>query len=226
MVPGSAIGTVYREDSAGRGFLDPGNPSIIRIDPRWEAGLAGIEEFSHLVVLFYADRAERRRVARRANASRGSRRRLPRGCFFATRTPKRPNPIGIACPRLIGREGSELRVAGLDAWDGTPVLDIKGYYPRDEQRPDAAVPEWLTTLWRQHDAERAPNPRFLWARPCHYPAQSLPGTRRQRARSIPVSAADRCFVGAQVRQRPIGRADFVLFQGEQMTLAQERGLDR
>ena len=58
-----AIGTVYREDSAGpEQFLDPGKPSIIRIDPRWEAGLAGIEKFSHLVVLFYPDRAERRRV--------------------------------------------------------------------------------------------------------------------------------------------------------------------
>ncbi len=75
-----AIGTVHREDSAGpEQFLDPGKPSIIRIDPRWEAGLAGIEEFSHLVVLFYADRADAPARCRRADASRGpstTRRRL------------------------------------------------------------------------------------------------------------------------------------------------------
>src|SRR6476619_506030 len=135
-----AIGTVHREDSVGpEEFLDPGKPSIIRIDPRWAAGLAGIEEFSPLVVLFYADRAERRRVAGEPMRPEG-RADAPEVGFFATRTPKRPNPIGIACPRLIGREGSELHVTGLDAWDGTPVLDIKSYYPRDGQRPDATVP--------------------------------------------------------------------------------------
>ena len=218
-----AIGTVYREDSAGpEEFLDPGKPSIIRIDPRWEAGLAGIEEFSHLVVLFYADRADRRRVAGEPMRPEG-RADAPEVGFFATRTPKRPNPIGIACPRLIGREGSELHVTGLDAWDGTPVLDIKGYYPRDEQRPDATVPEWLTTLWRQHDAERAPNPAVSVG-----PAMPLPGAvvaRHQTAKGevefrypLPTDASSALkFVNALSAERT-----FVLFQGEQMTLAQER----
>ncbi|HYP60853.1 MAG TPA: TrmO family methyltransferase, partial [Thermomicrobiales bacterium] len=166
--------------------------------------------------------ADRRRVAGEPMRPEG-RDDAPEVGFFATRTPKRPNPIGIACPRLIGREGSKLHVTGLDAWDGTPVLDIKSYYPRDEQRPDATVPEWLTTLWRQHDAERAPNPAVSVG-----PAMPLPGAvvaRHQTAKGevefrypLPTDAPSALtFVNALSAERT-----FVLFQGEQMTLAQER----
>src|SRR5215211_6288833 len=45
-------------------------------------------------------------------------------------------------------------LAGIDAWPGTPILDIKGYAPRDDLRQDATVPDWLETLWSAHDAER------------------------------------------------------------------------
>jgi tRNA (Thr-GGU) A37 N-methylase len=47
-----------------------------------------------------------------------------------------------------------LWVTGIDAWPGTPILDIKGYAPRDDLRPEASVPEWLEALWGFHDAER------------------------------------------------------------------------
>ena len=150
-----AIGAVCRpgaaEPAPGQ-FVDPWQEAILEIDPRWAAGLDGLEEFSHLVVLFYLDRMPRRRTA-------GAPRRpedhpdTPAVGFFATRTPKRPNPIGIACPRLIRRDGNRLVVAGIDAWDGTPILDVKGYYPRDELRPDATVPDWLLRLWTSHDAD-------------------------------------------------------------------------
>ncbi|MGH2614493.1 MAG: TrmO family methyltransferase domain-containing protein, partial [Thermomicrobiales bacterium] len=79
---------------------------------------------------------------------------LPEVGLIATRTPRRPNPIGVAAPRLLRREENTLWVSGIDAWPGTPILDIKGYTPRDDLRPDATVPEWLTTLWALHDAER------------------------------------------------------------------------
>ncbi|MDQ3044805.1 MAG: TrmO family methyltransferase [Chloroflexota bacterium] len=79
---------------------------------------------------------------------------LPAIGFFSTRTPRRPNPIGISCPRLLRREGNRLTVTGIDAWDGTPILDLKGYFPRDENRPDATIPDWLEMLWAHHDEER------------------------------------------------------------------------
>lgn len=152
-----SIGTVIREQDPGirdDAFFDPSTESTIVIDERWAAGLAGIEGFSHLVVLFYLDRAQRRRVVGTPRAAENRQDAEPVG-FFATRTPKRPSPIGISCPRLLRREGNRLIVTGLDAWDGSPVIDIKGYYPRDELRADATVPDWLTALWQAHDNERS-----------------------------------------------------------------------
>ena len=150
-----AIGTVQRpgagDDPAA--YLDPGAESILAIDPRWADGLAGLEGYSHLVVLFWLDRARRRRAAGPRRPAEGVE-ALPAVGFFATRTPRRPNPIGIACPRLLRRDGDALVVVGLDAWDGTPILDLKGYSPRDELRPAATVPTWLTELWARHDADR------------------------------------------------------------------------
>jgi tRNA-Thr(GGU) m(6)t(6)A37 methyltransferase TsaA len=152
----SPIGTVERPGAAEPApdeFYDPAAETLLVIDKRWEDGLVGIEGFSHLVVLFAFDRAERRRVAGAPRPAEGRERGEPVG-FFATRTPKRPNPIGMSCPRLLRRQGNCLVVTGIDAWPGTPILDLKGYSPRDELRPDATVPRWLLDLWRLHDTER------------------------------------------------------------------------
>jgi tRNA-Thr(GGU) m(6)t(6)A37 methyltransferase TsaA len=151
-----AIGHVRRPgtgETASDEFFDPWQESFLEIDERWSGGLTGIEEFSHLVVLFYLDRAERRRTAGEPRQAEDADGLTPVG-FFSTRTPKRPNPIGMSCPRLLRRDGNRLYVAGIDAWDGTPIIDIKGYYPRDEQHPDATIPGWLELLWSRHDAER------------------------------------------------------------------------
>ncbi len=151
-----AIGTVRRPEGGGPTapdeFYDPSQETVLDILPRWAAGLLGLEGFSHLVVLFYLDRAPRRRAAGAPRPAEDRSGADPVG-FFATRTPRRPNPIGIACPRLLRREGNRLVVAGIDAWDGTPIIDIKGCFPRDEGRPDATIPPWLEDLWAQHDAD-------------------------------------------------------------------------
>lgn len=152
-----SIGRVRRAgtgETARDEFFDPWQESVLEIDPRWEDGLIGIEEFSHLVVLFYLDRMPRRRTAGEPRQAESADGLTPVG-FFATRTPRRPNPIGIACPQLVRREGTRLYVRGIDAWDGSPIIDIKGYYPRDEMRPDAEIPDWLALLWEQHDRERS-----------------------------------------------------------------------
>lgn len=82
---------------------------------------------------------------------------MPEVGLFSTRSPRRPNPLGLCYPRQHGRDGNVLRVSGMDGWPGTPVLDLKGYYLRDELRPDATAPEWLTRLWAGHDAARGPH---------------------------------------------------------------------
>lgn len=151
-----SIGTVRRaggEPTEPGVFYDPEIETTLAILPRWASGLDGIEEYSHLVVLFWLDRATRLRTVGKPRAAEGSPSAPPVG-FFATRTPRRPNPVGIACPRLIRRVGSDLIVNGIDAWDGTPIIDVKGYSPRDELRPEATVPSWLQRLWETHDQER------------------------------------------------------------------------
>src|SRR3954447_14337795 len=152
------IGIVNRSgsDSIPGVFFDPDQESVIIIDPVWESALAGIEEYSHLVVLFWLDRAERPESAPELFQPDG-RDDLPSVGLFATRTPRRPNPIGTACPRLIRRDGNRLVVRGIDAWPGSPILDLKGYSLRDEFRPDAEMPAWLLALWAHHDAERGGN---------------------------------------------------------------------
>lgn len=156
----TAIGVIHRPglpDDATTGptdYFDPFAESVIEVYPEWAAGLAGIEEFSHLAVVLYMDRAAPRGegdpLTHRVESVEG----MPEVGLFATRSPRRPNPLGLCYPRLVGRDGNLLRVRGLDGWPGTPVLDIKGYYPRDELRADAAVPAWLQALWARHDAER------------------------------------------------------------------------
>ena len=150
-----AIGYVRRPGVANPDpevFYDPAAETALDILPRWSEALSGIEAYSHLYVIFWLDRARRPRTPR-AHVPEG-RVGLPVVGLFATRTPRRPNPIGVAAPRLLRREGAALWVTGIDAWPGTPILDIKGYAPRDDLRPDASVPDWLERLWAMHDSER------------------------------------------------------------------------
>ena len=93
----------------------------LEILPEFAAGLADIEGFSHLIVLWVFDRVEGFELTARPPSDD-----RPHG-VFATRSPKRPNPIALTVVELQGREGGALRVRGVDMLDGTPILDIKPY---------------------------------------------------------------------------------------------------
>ena len=94
---------------------------IIEVDPAFEAGLQDIEGFSHLYVLWHFHRTDGYDLV--AHPPSDDR---PHG-VFATRSPRRPSPIGLTVVRLVRREGRRLFVQGVDMLDGTPVLDIKPY---------------------------------------------------------------------------------------------------
>ena len=101
---------------------DEGAPeTTIEIAAEYESALGGIEVGDELVVLTWLDRADRDvlTVHPRDDTSR------PETGVFATRSPHRPNPIGLHRVRVLGLEGPRLRVADLEALDGTPVLDLK-----------------------------------------------------------------------------------------------------
>ena len=103
--------------------------------------LDGLEDYSHLIVLFWIHRVpEEERGATRIRPMGDP--TLPLLGVFATRTQLRPNPIGVSIVPLLGRKGNVLRVRGLDAIDGTPVLDVKPYIPHYDSVPQATIPAW------------------------------------------------------------------------------------
>lgn len=117
--------------------------SDIVLDAAWEEATEGLEEFSHIVVVFWMHKAS---SGGGVPAKTHPRRRpdLPLVGLFATHSPNRPNPVGISIVRLLERRANVLKVRGLDAINGTPVLDIKGYSPGDEV--NATVPQWARKL--------------------------------------------------------------------------------
>ncbi len=109
----------------------------VELDPRFQAGLKDVETCTHLVLLYWMDKAPRNisvQVPHHHGAPHGT---------FALRSPARPNPIAMSVVRLLGIDGNKLSVVGLDCLDGTPLLDIKPYLPSVDSVPEAVCG------WRQ-----------------------------------------------------------------------------
>jgi tRNA-Thr(GGU) m(6)t(6)A37 methyltransferase TsaA len=115
--------------------------SEIVIEDRLLDALEGIEEFSHIVVLWWMHNLVETGMPLRVHP--GRRPDAPLKGIFAVRTPNRPNPIGKSTVRLLGRRGNVVTVQGLDALDGSPVIDIKPFIPAIDAPSDATVPAWI-----------------------------------------------------------------------------------
>jgi tRNA-Thr(GGU) m(6)t(6)A37 methyltransferase TsaA len=105
----------------------------IEVDQRYAEGLKDLETCTHVIVLYWMDRAPRDLVLQRPRhygESRG---------VFALRSPARPNPIALSVAELLSIEGTRLTVRGLDCLDGTPLLDLKPYFASTDARPLAEV---------------------------------------------------------------------------------------
>lgn len=119
--------------------------SQVVIVERFSEALEGIEEFSHIIVVFWLHRKKEEPSPLRIRPE--MREDMPLVGVLATRAPVRPNPIGLTVVELLERQGNSLRVRGLDAYDGTPVLDIKPYLPRGDLVEKARVAPWVKRLW-------------------------------------------------------------------------------
>lgn len=119
--------------------------SKIVVNEEFSEGLHKIEENSHITVVFWMDRVkdEARGIMRMHPKGRED---LPLLGVFATRSPRRPNPMGIRAVRLMAREENVLKVMGLDALNGTPVLDIKPYSSKHDLVENAKTPWWAKNL--------------------------------------------------------------------------------
>jgi tRNA-Thr(GGU) m(6)t(6)A37 methyltransferase TsaA len=131
------VGSPYRDTSSipkGLGAKHDAE-GVLKVLPELEPGLTDIEGFSHLIVLWEFDRAEGFDLVGTPPCDN-----RPHG-VFATRSPRRPNPIGLTIVELLRREGASLHVRGVDMLDGTPILDIKPYL--SSVPPEALRRGWL-----------------------------------------------------------------------------------
>lgn len=130
-----------REVPKGLGAAHP-EEGTLEIRAELEPGLTDIEGFSHLYVIWMFDRSEGCSLLGTPPTDD-----RPHG-VFATRSPRRPNPIGLTVVELLGREGAVLRVRGIDMLDGTPILDIKPYL-------SSVAPQQLRRGWLADAEARA-----------------------------------------------------------------------
>jgi tRNA-Thr(GGU) m(6)t(6)A37 methyltransferase TsaA len=138
------IGVVH--NSLGRRRYDEWREteSDIIVNEAYEEALSGLEEYSHVEVLFYLHEVNRSFVSMIHPTGNPE---LPLVGAFATRTPNRPSKIALTTCRLLGVDGNRLKVKGLDAYDGSPVLDVKPHFrPRHEE---VTVPSWVMDLNRR-----------------------------------------------------------------------------
>ena len=110
-----------------------GVPGRIELDAEFLEGLADLDGFSHLILVYHLHRVRAARLT--VTPFLDDR---PHG-IFATRSPARPNPIGLSTVRLIAITGSTIEVEDVDMVDGTPLLDIKPYVPAFDERHDVRV---------------------------------------------------------------------------------------
>jgi tRNA-Thr(GGU) m(6)t(6)A37 methyltransferase TsaA len=118
------------------------NVAMVRLFPPYLAGLEGISAYSHVIVLYWLH--QRDTEARRKTLKVKPKRHMgaPYSGVFATRSPDRPNPLGLMVTKILARNEDVLVVEPLDAQAGTPIVDIKPYISRADCVPEAIVPEW------------------------------------------------------------------------------------
>jgi len=153
--------------------------STIRLLRRYRRLLGGLEGYSHVLVLFWIHRAREWKMPKDHNKPRHVK-------VFATRMPVRPNPIGISAVELLAfsTETGELTVRGLDAVDGTPILDIKPYIPNFDSLPHATVPPWVSEhLDSHHHGGRGHSHGHT-----HEHSHAAPCTHAQNSRAEPAAS--------------------------------------
>lgn len=139
----------YKFSVPRQGSMHPGHPGVVRLQRNagFEPALRDLEGFERLWLLFLFDRNEGWRPTVRPPIPPADHERVG---VFASRSPYRPNPIGLSCVRLLGMDGLDLHVDEADLLDGTPILDIKPYIPKVDAFPNARagwVDSQRSDLW-------------------------------------------------------------------------------
>ena len=121
--------------------------SRVVLEPEYRAGLRGLEQFSHVLVVAWLHGAAFDPARHLVRRPRGLA-ELPELGIFAQRAKDRPNPLGVTVVKLVSVEPDGITVRGLDAIDGTPVLDLKPHFPAFDSPGGAKVAAWVDVLMR------------------------------------------------------------------------------
>ena len=116
--------------------------SEVVVDKKFEESLLGIDDYSHVIIVYWMDKVKEHVVKHRPQGNPD----VPIVGIFACRCPQRPNPIGITTVKLLEHKGNVIRVRGLDVLDGTPVIDIKPYWPQYDKVENGKIPDWVNKL--------------------------------------------------------------------------------
>lgn len=123
--------------------------SKILLEKQYNGGLAGLNDFSHAIIIYYLDKAQfdlEKHLQRKPQ----NRDDMPLVGIFSQRGKDRPNQIGMTSVKIVDVSDDLLVVEGLDAINGTPILDIKPYYPVYDCKSNAVVPEWVNRLMEHY----------------------------------------------------------------------------
>ena len=130
------IGTVQKED--GR--------TLLVLNKKFEPGLKGLEGFSHIQVFWWFDKNDTPKKRATMQVHPRGNKKNPLTGVFATRSPRRPNLIALTLCRVISIRDNGIEVKKIDAFAGTPILDIKPYIPGYDSTAGASVPDWVKKL--------------------------------------------------------------------------------
>jgi tRNA-Thr(GGU) m(6)t(6)A37 methyltransferase TsaA len=136
------IGTVKNNIKVPRfgGFGD--EISEIVVDEKYTEALNGIDDYSHVIIVYWMDRVKKKVITHRPQGNP----KVPVVGIFSCRCPQRPNPVAMTTVRLIGHDGNKIKVKGLDILDGTPIIDIKPYWPQYDKVEGEKIPDWVNEL--------------------------------------------------------------------------------
>ena len=127
----NSVGTVRKSDGS----------TWIEIADEFTDGLLGLDGFSHIYVLFWFDRNDTPGKRRTLQVYPRKDQNNPLTGVFATHSPQRPNLIGLTLCKILSIKGNKIEIEAIDAWDGSPVVDIKCYIPGAPA--DVRVPDWV-----------------------------------------------------------------------------------
>ncbi len=123
--------------------------SRVILNPEYSSGLLGLGDFSHVIVVTYLHKASFDPARHLQRRPRGLD-QMPKVGIFSQRAKDRPNPLGITAVELLAVRENQITVRGLDAIDGTPVIDIKPYFPQYDRVDSAVVPAWVDELMKNY----------------------------------------------------------------------------